>query len=126
MMPLRDWSRVDAGILHDFHITWISDLQRILNGGLLPEGYYALIEPHAGQTIPDVLTLLPSTRGRGPEPARSPRPRATAGVAVADAPPRTRRRHTVDPVPPARRRSLAIRHVSGHRLVALVEIVSPA
>jgi hypothetical protein len=32
----------------------------------------------------------------------------------------------VEPAPLARRRSLAIRHVSGHRLVALIEIVSPA
>ena len=40
--------------------------------------------------------------------------------------PRARSRHTVEPAALARRRSLAIRHVSGHRLVALVEIVSPA
>ena len=53
-------------------------------------------------------------------------PPATGGVALADAPPRTRRRHTVEPAALARRRSLAIRHVSGHRLVALIEIVSPA
>jgi hypothetical protein len=33
---------------------------------------------------------------------------------------------TLAPSLPARRRSLAIRHVSGHRLVALLEIVSPA
>jgi hypothetical protein len=45
---------------------------------------------------------------------------------VAEAPPRTRRKHTVEPAALARRRSLAIRHVSGHRLVALLEIVSPA
>src|SRR5207249_2521697 len=50
----------------------------------------------------------------------------TGGVAVAEAPPRTRRKHTVEPAALARRRSLAIRHVSGHRLVALLEIVSPA
>ncbi len=53
-------------------------------------------------------------------------PPATGGVALADAPPRTRRRHTVEPAALGRRRSLAIRHVSGHRLVALIEIVSPA
>jgi len=37
-----------------------------------------------------------------------------------------RGQHTVEPAAKMRRRSLAIRHVSGHRLVALVEIVSPA
>src|SRR5262249_5465800 len=36
-----------------------------------------------------------------------------------------RHQHTVE-LPTARRRSLAIRHVSGHRLIALIEIVSPA
>jgi hypothetical protein len=45
---------------------------------------------------------------------------------VAEAPPRVRRRQTVEPAALARRRSLAIRHVSGHRLVALLEMVSPA
>lgn len=45
---------------------------------------------------------------------------------MAEAPPRTRRRRTIEPVALARRRSLAIRHVSGHRLIALIEIVSPA
>jgi hypothetical protein len=45
---------------------------------------------------------------------------------VAEAPPRVERRETVEPAALARRRTLAIRHVSGHRLVALLEIVSPA
>src|SRR5208282_2243430 len=50
----------------------------------------------------------------------------TGGIAVAEAPPRIRRRQTLEPAPLGRRRSLAIRHISGHRLVALIEIVSPA
>jgi Protein of unknown function (DUF4058) len=111
-MPLHDWTRVDPEIFHAFHVTWIPEIKKVLNGGLLPEGYYALAEQHAGRAIADVLTLHASP--------------ATGGVAVADAPPRTRRRHTVEPAAPGRRRSLAIRHVSGHRLVALIEIVSPA
>src|SRR5207302_6323737 len=41
-------------------------------------------------------------------------------------PPRVRRQRTIEPAALARRRSVAIRHVSGHRLVALVEILSPA
>ena len=31
-----------------------------LNGGILPAGFYAMAEQHAGQLIPDVLTLRPS------------------------------------------------------------------
>ena len=55
-----------------------------------------------------------------------PLPPITGGITVAEAPPRTRRKQVIEPVALARRRSLAIRHVSGHRLVALLEIVSPA
>ena len=81
-----------------------------------------MAEQHAGRSIADVLTLHTS-----PEPPEPPWvPPDTGGLAVAEAPPRVRRKLTVEPTALARRRSLAIRHVSGHRLVALVEIVSPA
>jgi|SRR5579884_1158009 len=125
-MPVHDWTRVDAGVFHDFHVGWIPAIRTMLNDGLLPEGYYAMAEQHAGRSITDVLTLHASAASR--EPLTLPLAPApdTGGVAVAEAPPRTRRRHTVEPAALSRRRSLAIRHVSGHRLVALVEIVSPA
>jgi hypothetical protein len=42
-MPMHDWTRVEAGIYHDFHLGWISELGRHLNRGL-PRGFYALIE----------------------------------------------------------------------------------
>ena len=125
-MPLHDWTRVDAGIFHAFHVAWIPEIQKALNGGLLPEGYYALAEQHAGRAIADLLTLHASPAPQDPPPSRLPLPPATGGVALADAPPRTRRRHTVESVGAGRRRSLAIRHVSGHRLIALIEIISPA
>ncbi len=35
-MPLHDWTRVDAGIFHDFHQAWNAQLRGALNGGLLP------------------------------------------------------------------------------------------
>jgi hypothetical protein len=121
-MPVHDWTRVEAGIFHDFHTVWTVALRNALNEGLLPEGYYALAEQHAGRAIADVLTLHAS-----PEPGEPVwLPPDTGGIAVAEAPPRVRRKQSVEPAPLARRRSLAIRHVSGHRLVALIEIVSPA
>jgi hypothetical protein len=52
-MPLHDWTRVDAGIFHAFHVAWLPEIQGILNDGLLPEGYYALAEQHAGRAIAD-------------------------------------------------------------------------
>jgi hypothetical protein len=94
---------------------------------LLPEGYYALAEQHAGRSIADVLTL----RARLAPPGPAWLPPDTGGIALAEAPPRVQRKQTVErrtgePAARVRRRSLGIRHVSGHRLVALIEIVSPA
>jgi hypothetical protein len=31
-MPIHDWTRVDAGIFHDFHQTWMPEIKRALNG----------------------------------------------------------------------------------------------
>jgi hypothetical protein len=121
-MPVHDWTRVEAGIFHDFHVGWLPEIRTALNDGLLPEGYYALAEQHAGHSIADVLTLHASPVT--PEPL--PLPPDTGGTAVAETPPKVRRRQTVEQAALTRRRSLAIRHVSGHRLVALIEIVSPA
>jgi 8-oxo-dGTP pyrophosphatase MutT (NUDIX family) len=122
-MPTHDWTRVEAGIFHDFHTAWIGELRSALNEGLLPEGYYALAEQHAGRGIADVLTLQAPTNAAGQIPWSTPK----GGTAVAEAPPKVRRRETVEQTGlSALRRSLAIRHVSGHRLVALLEIVSPA
>lgn len=56
-MPVHDWTRVDAGIFHDCHTVWVGHLRTAFNEGLLPAGYYALAEQHAGQTIADVPTL---------------------------------------------------------------------
>ncbi len=96
-----------------------------MNKGLLPAGYYALAEQHAGRAIPDLLTLhsSPAERVLPTTEASSP---ISGGTAVAIEPPHVRRRQTIEPLGLARRRSLAIRHVSEHRLVALLEIISPA
>ena len=61
-MPVHDWTRVAAGIFHAIQVDWIPEIQKVLNGGLLPPGYYALPEQHAGDSIADVLTLHTSAR----------------------------------------------------------------
>lgn len=122
-MPIHDWTRVDAGIFHAFHVQWIAELNKLLNGGLLPPGYYSLPEQHVSSSIADILTLHTSPETTT---SRSQLPPATGGLALAEAPPRVQRKQTVGSVARNRRRSLAIRHVSEHRLVALLEIVSPA
>jgi hypothetical protein len=121
-MPVHDWIRVDAGTFHSFHNAWITHLMGRLNGGLLPEGYYALSEQHASGPIPDVLTL----HRPEPSPIPDPAPRE-GGIALAESPPRVGRKLTADPkaVYRARRCTLTIRHASGHRIVAFLEIVSP-
>lgn len=122
-MPVHDWTRVEAGIFHDFHTVWIGGIQTALNGGLLPKGYYALAEQHAGRFITDVLTLH---AGDVPPPQRPTLPPITGGILVADAPPKSHRKVSLEPVDRTHRRTLAIRHVSGHQLVALLEVVSPS
>jgi hypothetical protein len=122
-MPLHDWTRVDAGIFHDFHLAWIAELRRALNGGLLPPGYYALAEPVAGSGNPDVLALRepsPGDRNGRHDPTSD-----SGGTALLTAPPQTRLVARADRENyTARQRQISIRHTSGDDVVALVEIVS--
>jgi hypothetical protein len=46
-MPIHDWTRVDAGLFHDFHQDWTIELRRALNAGRLPPGFSALVDPRA-------------------------------------------------------------------------------
>ena len=78
-----------------------------------------LPEQHAGRPIADVLTL------QAP-PSHPHTPRSEGGLAVAAAPPSVAHRIKVSPGVHTRRRTLSIRHVSGHHVVALIDIVSPA
>ena len=86
-MPIHDWTRVRANRFHDFHQGWTVAIRNALNAGLLPSGYYALTEQHAGAYIADVLTL------QTPPPAEESAP-ASGGLAVAEAAPRVRRKLT--------------------------------
>src|SRR6516225_1648314 len=104
-MPVHDWARVEDGIYHDFHVAWLPELRKVLNGGLLPEGYYALAEQHAGFAIADILTLHRDSPDEAPV-FRSSVP--AGGTAVAASPPRVRLKQTVQPNLLARRRSMAI------------------
>jgi hypothetical protein len=122
-MPIHDWTRVNAGTFHHFHVSWITEIARALNAGLLPPDYYAMAEQLAGGIGPDVLTL------------QAPRPEANGaaaedppggGIAVATAPPRTRfvLRKEEDKYA-EKSRSIVIHHSSGDQVVALIEILSP-
>ncbi len=121
-MPAHDWTRVPDGIFHDFHHEWISAVKHALNRAL-PEDYYALAEQHAAGFGPDVLTLQGRPDGSGPtSPPRS----GAGGGGTALAEPRVTLAGVSDRSFSQRRRStVAVRHVSGDRVVAMVEIVSP-
>ncbi|MCY2962340.1 MAG: DUF4058 domain-containing protein, partial [Planctomycetota bacterium] len=85
-MPIHDWTRVDAGIFHDFHHAWIFEIKRTLNRGILPADYYAMAVQVAGGLGPDVLSL--PRNDEGPAQGQSGRESGDGGVALADAPPR--------------------------------------
>jgi hypothetical protein len=123
-VPVHDWTLVQPGIFHDFYVAWLAEVRSTLNEGLLPAGFYALAEQHAGNTIADVLTLHVGPTPT-PEPF-DPLPEPAGGTLLTVALPRVRRRQTVQPMERRRRRTIAIRHVSRHQLIAMIEIVSPA
>jgi hypothetical protein len=117
-MPIHDWTRVDAGLFHDFHQGWTFTLRNALNAGVLPAGYFALLEQNIRGPIPDVLTLHLS-------PGNEVEPRGPAGLAVATAPPRTRLvRRTEADVYAGKANRITVRHRHGD-VVAVIEVVSP-
>jgi Protein of unknown function (DUF4058) len=128
LMPIHDWTRVDAGIFHHFHQRWISAIADVLNQRLLPGDYYALAEQQGARFEPDILTL----EGRAPAAPEEP-PQAPAhgngneargrGVLVAEPHVRITAESALD-FYRRKQNVVAVRHVSGDRLVAVVEVVS--
>ena len=112
-MPVHDWTKVQAGVFHNFHFLWTATLANRLNSGLLPAGFFAMAEQVVGGPEADVLTL--QTRLQ-PEPdvgaaAVAPPPQATFIIPAA-------------PENARKARRIAIHHSLCH-VVALIEIVSP-
>jgi hypothetical protein len=127
-MPIHDWSRVDAGIFHHFHHGWIDEIARDLNSGVLPADYYAMAEQHTSHFGPDVLTLQSRSLAGESQDERQPLGNGPGshdrGVIVSA--PRARLAGETDLEFYRRKQNVvAVRHVSGDRLVAIVEIVSP-
>lgn len=112
-MPMHNWALVEPTLYHHFHQRWSTALADSLNNGLLPVGFSALIEQHAGGLVPDVLTLH-----------RRSASRPSAGTAVL--PPKTRLMIEAKDESILRRANrIAVRHRLGE-VVAILEIVSPA
>lgn len=118
-MPIHDWTRVDAGIFHDFHTAWTVQIKATLNSGLLPPDYYALTEQITSGLGPDVVTLQHPTNKIHPAKHGGP-------VAVKESPPVVQFRIQAEPDRyAAKAKTVAIRHSSDHRVIAVIEIVSP-
>lgn len=115
-MPVHDWSRVDANVFHHFHQRWTIAICDVLNGGLLPAGYSALVEQHAGGLVPDVLAV--------PRLSQSNRPTESAKNVLTVTPPQTSLVRQAKAVLAARANRIVIRHRLGE-IVCVLEIVSP-
>jgi Protein of unknown function (DUF4058) len=117
-MPIHNWTRVDAGLFHDFHQDWTIELCRALNAGLVPPGFMALIDYQISVPIPDVLTLHRGSKNLEKHDTGG-------GLAVAAAPPRARFVDELEEDTYARRANrIRIQHHHG-QVVAVIEIVSP-
>jgi Protein of unknown function (DUF4058) len=125
-MPIHDWGRVKAGIFHDFHHALVEQIKRDLNAGILPTGYYAMAEQIAAGLGPDVLALH-TPRIAPHEPADGGARTSGGGTRVTLlAPPKAHIIAETDQEHYRRKQSLvSVRHVSDHRVVAVVEVVSP-
>jgi hypothetical protein len=127
-MPVHDWTRVSAGVFHDFHCTWIPLVKISLNDGLLPNGYYAQVEQVAGDVTTDILTLQTDDQPHdaAPDSAVGEEGIPDGGIAVSVAPPQVAITATLEAAHYASRaRRLTVRHSSDDRVVAVIEVVSP-
>lgn len=115
-MPIHDWTRADANVFHHFHQRWTIAICDALNAGLLPTGYSALVEQHAGGLVPDVLALE-----RRFSPGRSGE---SGGGTIMATPPKTSLVKTAKVALAARANRVMIRHRLGE-VVCVLEIVSP-
>ena len=120
-MPIHDWTRVDAGIFHDLHLSWVSELSKALNSGLLPRDFYALSEELGGRIAPGERSTDPPNWMLGGVSADLPNMRT-----IHDDPPLTRFHTQAEAFAYARRRrTLVVRHADDHRATALVEMLAP-
>ena len=130
-MPIHDWTRVDAGIFHHFHQAWGMAISIALNDGILPSEYYALAEQVVGRIEPNGEEVV----GRlGPDVVALQRPTLPAnftssrgGVMTLEAtPPRTKYHLRPEVETYAKKANrIVIRHRSDHRVISLIEVVSP-
>ncbi len=126
-MPIHDWTRIFAGGFHHFHQAWVLRISDQLNRDVLPDGYFAAAEQSAGGPFPDVVALEMDVREPGSSnESEFPHVSYSGGVAIANAPPNVRFSFHSDVVQYAKKTDrVAVRNVSGNKVVAIIEVVSP-
>ena len=111
-MGIHDWTKVDAGTYHGFHLEWLIAMKHALNGGLLPRDYYADTERQASRYEADILALQTS----GSDEPDSPDFEGGTATATATAvrPHLTiEREGDLETIYALNRRTLSIRHHTG-------------
>ena len=127
-MPIHDWTRVPRGIFHDLHQDWAVRLKHALNQGVLPPGYYALIEQASSGRHPDVLTFQaephnPVSENGGGYVSTE---KSNGGVlTLAEAPPQTSIIATIEADVFAEKSNRVVVFNDADEVVAVLEIVSP-
>ncbi|MBW3540087.1 MAG: hypothetical protein KY476_07450 [Planctomycetes bacterium] len=115
-MPLHDWTRVPAGLFHDFHQSWSIRIKDALNAGILSPGMIALVEQRSGPVEADVLAIEGRRRDAGGESSSA----ATATLeAASTAIVRRSSRQTYA----TRANRIVVRHHLG-RIVAVIDLVA--
>lgn len=115
-MPIHDWTRVPAGLFHDFHQSWTVRLKDALNAGRLPKGVTALVEQRSGAWEPDVLAIENRAKNKSaPE---------SGGLATVERPTTQIVKRSTKQIYAGRANRIVVKHHLG-RIVAVIEIVSP-
>ncbi len=117
-MPIHDWTRVPAGLFHDFHQSWSIRIKDALNAGRLPKGLSALVEQRSGAKETDVLAVQ-----RWGNPHQPPSD-VSGGTLTLQRPTTRIVRRTAEEIFAGRANRIVVRHHLG-RIVAVIEIVSP-
>ncbi len=120
-MPIHDWTRVPSGLYHDFHQSWTIRIRDALNGGSMPEGYYAYVDQRVNGPEPDVIAVETGRTGK-----RKSKSNSSGETAVLEAP-RTKLVQKLEPdsIHYARKSNrISVRHYAGD-VVAIIEVISP-
>ena len=101
---MHNWTRLSDGTFHDFHYSWVLEIKRALKRGLLLKGYYVMAEQLGVDPVEaDVPILQASSKELDFEGSLSTMP---------------------DDAYARMQRTLVIRHRSGDRIVAMIEVLS--